>query len=53
MKDGVSSSETLHQGGLLRFLHLDFVSPPKPCNSMPLGARRAYYGKVRIFLSAT
>ena len=30
MKDGVSSSETLHQGGFLRFLHLDFVSPPKP-----------------------
>ena len=22
------------------------------CNSMPLGARRAYYGKVRTFLSA-
>ena len=22
------------------------------CSSMPLGARRAYYGKVRAFLSA-
>ena len=33
-------------------LFIDRSWNSEKCNSMPLGARRTYYGKVRIFLSA-